>query len=261
MISQEIEALFARIGAKASLRDYAYRTPVSIRLLRGYGSEEFAIDYLPDRVALHVIEYRRDTPHLLLGVRHKDISRVDKYLCGLDERHWFAAAVPGAGVCSVDSARDALMPAAVRAELARRGVPERQRFTRRNAAFIRQGEWFFVPTDKRLEPTARWEALTHGALHRAHVLEEAHRVGGVQVWVCPQHPAGLSRRDYRKLLAENPECSSWDWREMRRDPEVFARGTVTHPDHSTVQLGEVWHRVYMNRENEAAGGRELVFLD
>ena len=36
---------------------------------------------------------------------------------------------------------------------------------------------------------------------------------------------------------------------MKRNPEVYARGAVRHPDHAVIVL-PVWHRVYMNTENQ-----------
>jgi hypothetical protein len=47
---------------------------------------------------------------------------------------------------------------------------------------------------------------------------------------------------------------------MVRDPELFARGTVRHPDHATIELNG-WHRVVMNTENRARAMRHVVFLD
>jgi hypothetical protein len=40
------------------------------------------------------------------------------------------------------------------------------------------------------------------------------------------------------------------YRLMVRDPELFARGTVRHPDHATITL-HGWHRVVMNTEQRA----------
>ncbi len=72
---------------------------------------------------------------------------MDRFLCGHDEREWFVAAVPG-GASSVRQAMDALQPAPVRQALASHKVSTNKRYSRKNRAFRRQGEWFFVP-----EPT------------------------------------------------------------------------------------------------------------
>ena len=50
------------------------------------------------------------------------------------------------------------------------------------------------------------------------------------------------------------------YRMMTRDPELFARGTVRHPDHATITL-HGWHRVVMNTENRASAMRHVAFLD
>ena len=50
------------------------------------------------------------------------------------------------------------------------------------------------------------------------------------------------------------------WRTMVRNPHVFVRGTVRHPDHKTIFL-EGWHEVLMNTETQAAAMRNVVFLD
>ncbi|MEZ6124138.1 MAG: hypothetical protein R3C49_13320 [Planctomycetaceae bacterium] len=83
-------------------------------------------------------------------LRHLLMSRQDdgkhKFLCGHDERHWFVAAVPErAGASTVGSAFEALQPPVGRIELNRRRVKRKNRHRRRNAAFLRQGEWFFIP--------------------------------------------------------------------------------------------------------------------
>jgi hypothetical protein len=47
---------------------------------------------------------------------------------------------------------------------------------------------------------------------------------------------------------------------MTREPTVYVRGKVWHPDHRTIVLDD-WHRVMMNTEREAPGVRHIVFLD
>lgn len=47
---------------------------------------------------------------------------------------------------------------------------------------------------------------------------------------------------------------------MRRNPGVFARGAVRHPDHATITLHD-WCQVLMNEENKAYGRKNLAFLD
>jgi hypothetical protein len=81
--------------------------------------------------------------HLLLFVREPE-GKAARFLCGHDEREWFVAAVPG-GASSVVQAKEALKPLALRTYQNQLKVPTRLRNRRKNAAFRRQGEWFFVP--------------------------------------------------------------------------------------------------------------------
>jgi hypothetical protein len=47
---------------------------------------------------------------------------------------------------------------------------------------------------------------------------------------------------------------------MVRDPELYASGSVSHPDHATVVL-RGWHRVLVNTEQQAQAMRHLAFID
>jgi hypothetical protein len=47
---------------------------------------------------------------------------------------------------------------------------------------------------------------------------------------------------------------------MLRDPELYVRGAIRHPDHATITL-RGWHRVYLSAESEARAGAHVVFLD
>ena len=97
---------------------------------------------------LEVLDIQPGQRHLLLLVREPNGSREEKhkFLCGHDERDWFAAAVPEtSGVATVRTAMEALKPREVLAAQARKGLKARHRNRRHNKAFIRQGEWFFIP--------------------------------------------------------------------------------------------------------------------
>ena len=142
------------------------------------------------------------------------------------------------GLSTVRTAMEALKPREVLAAQARKGLKARHRNRRHNKAFIRQGEWFFIPepdlvVDPRLvlsnEPLARG----HGKPHWAEFL---YRSGGVNVYVCFEYPQGLSESAYRRLSAENPAKKRLPWRVMRRDAGVYVRGKIRHPDHKTVKL-------------------------
>ena len=47
-------------------------------------------------------------------------------------------------------------------------------------------------------------------------------------------------------------------RTMARDPVVFVRGKVWHPDHATIRL-DGWHRVEMNTENRSRAMASVAF--
>jgi hypothetical protein len=192
--------------------------------------------------------------HLLLLVRTAGAK--SRFLCGHDERHWFVAAVPEdvRGVTGVRTAKAALQPPAV-AELAA-ALPPRQR--RRTPAFLRQGEWFFVPEPGLRVPEA-W-VLRNEPVGRPggtpHILREAHRRGGEAIYVRAGVDAVLTPDEYAALS----RSERLGWMARVRDPEVFARGAVRHPDHATVALPG-WHRVLMNTETRARAMRHVIFYD
>jgi hypothetical protein len=47
---------------------------------------------------------------------------------------------------------------------------------------------------------------------------------------------------------------------MQRNPVVFARGKVSHPDHANIRLGG-WHRVEMNTESRSQTMASMAFHD
>jgi len=199
---------------------------------------------------------------LLLFVRTAgEKGRLDRFLCGHDEREWFVAAVPGRA-SSVRQAMEVLQPSLVHRALADTWVPVRQRYARKNRAFRRQGEWFFVPAASlTVEPylVLKDEPLRRGA-GEPHLVEELYRTGGETVHVCRQHPNGLTSEDYKRLLRRTPRAASWGWRVMKRNPEVYVRGAVRHPDHATIYL-PVWHRVALNTETQSQTMTRVAFLD
>jgi hypothetical protein len=235
------------------------------------GHRAFAIDVRRDRrgeffelrvprdLPIEVLDVRRKDRHLVLRERGVEMQR---FLCGHDERHWFAAAIrESAPVTTVEQAKDALKPVAVRE--GERRVRPKHRNRRRNPAYVRQGEWFFVPArEVRIE---EWhilhdEPLSRGLRSTPHVAEEAVRMGGESVYVSRRYPNGLSTSEYEELLRRSPKAAYWGWRVMTRNPDVYVRGRVTHPDHRTVTLHR-WHRVFMNTESEARARENVAFLD
>ena len=274
----ELELLnrhFARMGARLKLAADAVEArgrfrpwswpprPQGLTLdVRSDRHGEFFELQLPDEddISLEVLDVRPGQRHLVLMARGAEGK--EKFLCGHDERHWFVAAVPGQSVSTVATAMDALKPAMVRAAETHRALPKRTRYRRRNAAFVRQGEWFFVPAPEVVIPAN--QVLKHEPLQRGrgkpHMVDELARLGGEAVYVSRYHADALGEREYRELLERRPWARSWDWRLMRRDAEVYVRGHVRHADHKTIVL-EGWHRVQMNRETETPAMRNVAFLD
>src|SRR6266478_869773 len=88
--------------------------------------------------------------HLLLLSRQFDragrVQAKQIFLCGQDEGRWFVAAIPeDEPVSTVAGAQIGLKPAEVRLSEEALGLRRKHGFRRRNAAFVRQGQWFFVP--------------------------------------------------------------------------------------------------------------------
>jgi hypothetical protein len=264
-----LEAKFARIGARLRFDDGTDRRRrglgdrVRLDVLSDGDGEYFEIAARPDTAAgVEVLDVRRDDRHLLLLVREG--GEKAKFLCGHDERHWFVAAVPeSAPVGTVPAAKEALKPPEVRAAQARLGLGAGARGRRKNGAYRRQGEWFFIPAP-RLSVDPAWvvrdEPITRGNGSKPHRLEYCYRAGGEPVYVCSRHPAGLDGLAYQRLLQAHPEAKNWGWRVMVRNADVYARGRVRHVDHRTITL-HGWHRVLMNTEGQSRALRNVAFLD
>jgi hypothetical protein len=259
MGNEVLERRFAAIGARVKVARVPRQRAVRIDVGSDRRGEFFDLRLAANReVSINVVEADRNDRCLLLLVREG--GEKSKFLCGFDERHWFVAAVPESarGVTGVVSAKDALQPEAVRAAVAR--VRPRDRFRRKNVAYVRQGEWFFLPqwtlvVDER--NVLRDEPLSRGR-GKDHVLEFAFRRGGETVFVNAEHPSGISTAEFELLSPSQRQGGRW--REMVRDPELYARGSVRHPDHNTIVL-PYWHRVLMNTEQDARAMRHVAFLD
>jgi hypothetical protein len=208
---------------------------------------------------LNVLQCDRHDRHLLLLVKTPTAN--DRFLCGHDEREWFVAAVPG-GASSVVQAKLALLPAQVREAADHARLNQGQRIRRHNRAFIRQGEWFFVPVpglqvEKKL--ILKHEPIRRGG-GKPHLVAEVFRTGGEVVYACSRYPNGIAEAEYKQLVAANQQASRWGWQRRVRDAAVYARGTVRHRDHATITLHE-WHRVWMNTEHTTRTMANVAFLD
>ncbi len=259
MTSETLERRFATIGARLKVAERPWRGEPRINIRRDRHGELFHIGFArgDGNVELEIVDARPKDRHLLLLARVG--AEKSKFLCGHDERHWFVAAIPeeARGVTGVATAKEALQPPAVRALIAR--IHPKDPFRRRNVAYLRQGDWFFVPAG--IDPpdhlVLRNEPLTRG-VGNVHVMELAYRSGGEVVYLSRRFPTGLSQARFERLSAE--ERKRHRWQQFLRDPEVYARGTVRHPEHATIHLAD-WHRVLMNTEQGARAMRHVTFID
>src|SRR6516225_1413358 len=208
-----LDTKFARIGARLKVADRpSHRTRtsgvISLDVQTDRGGEFFEIVRPPGAEAeVAVLDVQPADRHLLLLVREgKDKS---KFLCGHDERHWFVAGIPeSAPVGTVRQAKEALKPAEVQTAQARQRLRARARSRRKNAAYVRQGEWFFLPVadmavDEKL--VLRDEPLSRGNGGKPHWAEVCYRTGGETVHVCSRYPSGVTASQYQKIVSGNPK--------------------------------------------------------
>ncbi|MCM2373655.1 hypothetical protein [Aporhodopirellula aestuarii] len=266
MNMQLIERQFTRIGARAQIHRASRRNGIegiTIDIGNDGDGEFFDIAVASPLISTtRVLDVQPSMRHLLLMADQRDGKH--KFLCGHDERHWFVAAVPErAAVSTVQTAFDALKPVAVRALENRLGVKPRKRNRRRNEAFVRQGEWFFVPlpsdsfVNERL--ILRSEPIARGG-GKPHLCEEVVRQGGELVYVAAGYPQGVTEAQRERLISRRPQLRNLHWVAQRRNPSVFVRGRVRHRDHKTIVLNG-WHQVLMNTENESIAMRHVAFID
>jgi hypothetical protein len=267
MNTKLMEKKFEKLGARATVRPLVRNRwrpavgPVVIDVGRDRHGEYFDIQ-ADDGADVEVLDVQPNDRHLLLMVRQRDIK--DKFLCGHDERHWFVAALPErAAISSVVTAKEALKPELVRnLERGKKGK-RKNRLRRKTDVFVRQGEWFFVPApDVHINDklVLRNEPISRGRGSKPHICQFLYRDGGTTVYVCGRYPNGITAKQHRKLLKKTPDAAKWNWQVMQRDPVVYVRGRVSHPDHATIRLAD-WHRVVMNTENKSRALAQVAFLD
>jgi len=265
-----LERHFNRIGAHLSMNETVSAAGLSVGFELGIETdrrgEHFVLRIGEPVIEMTVLQVLPKEKHLLLMVKAIDPKGwliLTKFLCGYDERHWFVAGVKQRAT-DVASAKESLKPDFVKARQSQAAVKTRDRHRRRNEAFVRQGEWFFVPEpnfDPDVAPIVQHEPIRRGS-GKPHMVEELCRMGGITVYVCRYHPQGLTEDEYRRELLANQMAKNWGWSVMRRDMDVYARGRVTHSDHKTVTL-HGWHRVFLSEEVTLNNGQFVrsTFLD
>jgi hypothetical protein len=236
--------------------------PPKIDLVRKGKDEVFIIDTYDQDINIEVLDLKPEARHLLLMLRNNATHENSKYLCGHDERHWFVVAIPeSASAKNVPDAMEALKPEVVKDALKKAKVKTKNRNKRKNDAYIRQGEWFFIPAknlevDKFLihknEPIVR----TRGG--KPHICEFVYRTGGENVYL--RGSKTLNEAEYKAYQKAHPDENNVTWNRMVRDATVYAKGYVRHPDHSTTYL-DGWYKVEPNTENKAKAREFLAFLD
>ena len=117
---------FSRMGARLKIQGPGVRQAEKVRIDVGRDRDgEFFDVRCHDGVIPEVLDARPASRHLVLMVR--DGSDKNKFLLGHDERHWFAAAVPGDGVRDVRIAIESLRPTEVEGrEAVRQGMTDHE---------------------------------------------------------------------------------------------------------------------------------------
>jgi len=264
---------FEQMGARAKFvptrpnwRGELDERGMEVNIRRDHKGAYFEITSGPT-VEFEVVDIRPKDRHLLLMARRPDdrpfaAELKSKFLCGHDERDWFVAAIPESRpAANVAGAMEALKPSDVLQAQVRKGVKHKDKCRRKTAAYLRQGEWFFLPVPDWTangREILRDEPLQRGR-GKPHMAEMLCRQGGETVYVNDRYPNGLTEKEYRRLQKWAKEPLP-HFRVMRRNASVMVRGTIRHRDHKTVYL-DCWHMVLPNTETEAKASRNVAFLD
>src|SRR5215510_16198716 len=193
-LSKKFEQIGARVQLRPAISNIDRREDAGIDIRADHKGEYFDIRLdADDQVDYEVIDVRPDMRHLLLMARRS--WEKQKFLCGHDERHWFVCAVPGESVSNVVNAMEALQPREVKGAVRNRVKRVKDRLRRRNKAFVRQGEWFFVPVESLTvdsKMVIKNERLSRGAGSKPHMCQYLYRTGGRIVWICQRYPQGVT---------------------------------------------------------------------
>jgi len=284
MITTAVERKFQALGARVKIseaKDTAWRVsrPFSIDIRRDKEGEFFDIQ-AKEEVEMLVLDAQKDDRHLLLLVRDhsvKTMSHPDpdkfRFLCGHDERNWFTCAVPD-GASSVFQAKQALKPRILREIEAKEGLKtsqahKRHRKLKSGRKIHRQGEFMFIP-EPGYQPPKGFTAIIHkhepmsrgnSRVGNSHYAEYLYREGGTQVYVSRIAPNGFTVKEHADWVKNNPDRKEVRWDYRVRDPQVWVKGKITHREHRTLDLGEIWHKCVLNTENLAPGARNVAFID
>lgn len=253
-----VKRQFEKMGCPVTFEPASPRqsNDVAIDIRTSKGKPFFLINRKDD-IDIFVADIKPKDRHLLLFCRGTE--GIARFLCGHDERHWFVAAVPG-GVSSIKEAMEDLKPQEVRE--AQKSIPKKHQNKRRNKAFLRQGEWFFIPVSEERfgkNPIILDNEPIQRGVGSPHVVEHIIREGGKEIYTCPKYPDGVDKEKYDEIK-KTPEAKYWPWRQGRVDATVYGKGKVTHRDHATIHLNG-WHQILPNTEQKARGFSHLLYID
>jgi hypothetical protein len=228
----DLQPAFAAIGAR--IKVCAGAGTYALDINRDRAGEYFELSVGRGAPDFHVLHLAPRERHLLLFA-----SDGHRFLCGYEERHWFVAAIRDR-ISTVTGARVSLLPPALRGAVHGENLRKR-----RTKLFVRQGEWFFVPAQPRHGVVHRDEPLFRDSRSKPHRCQFVIRYGGELV-----HFAGgraYTEAEFTAACAADPTLMARRTQSRVRNPKLFARGYVRHPDHATIHLDR-WHRVYLNAE-------------
>lgn len=235
-VTRAFDSIGARLKQGTSSRLRNGRT-YDLNVERDRHGEFYSLALLVSRPAPIALHVAKDDRHLLLYLPSDDGA--DRFLCGHDERHWFVAGISDR-VTTVPAAKRSLLPVPLRDR-----VPERDLNRRDNTSFTRQGEWFFVrATPPSTDVILANEPLVRNRRSKPHMVENIVRFGGIPVVL--HRGREYSEAEWNAFIDSQP-TRPFGERRLVKDPEVYARGRVSHADHATITLVG-WHRVYTNAE-------------
>ena len=268
MDKQLLESKFRKMGARVRVEQSPRVGRIRVDVKRDREGEYFDLA-VPAQAGVWVdaIDVRPRDRHLLLMAADDSngapaaTGTKQKFLCGHDERAWFVAAIPeNRPAANVSQAFEALRPLVVQTALADRRVPTPHRNRRRNEAFVRQGEWFFLPQPRatvRPDEVIHNEPIRRGA-GKPHWCEFLARTGGEVVYVNRQGQA-MREFQYQRMVSQDPKAAA-GWTRQRQNMQVLVKGRISHADHKTIVL-PFWHQVVMNTETESVAMRWVAFID
>jgi hypothetical protein len=280
-----IEKKFQDMGARVKIteaQDTRWQTgqPFRINIRKDKEGEFFDIQ-VKNEVEMLVLDVQKHDKHLLLMAKDytnnktrngfpasEKVAPKARFLCGHDERNWFTCAVPG-GASNVFQAKQALKPARLRDIESKEGLKtnraqKRHRKLNSGRKIHRQGEFMFIPEYNYKPPTGslviihRHEPMSRGG-GNSHFAEYLYRSGGEKVYVSRSvAPNGFTEKEYQDWLKNNPDQKWIHWEFRVRNPEVYVKGRITHKEHRTLDLGDIWHRVMLNAEIKS---NSVAFID